>query len=154
MAFFKNRGQEFIERGGRGRQGDTTLPARSIATDAQLIARRSMRSADIVASMKILDSAPNELAAQEIAEWLNGEFESRGGGALLGLFGHCYLGHPYADHLMTLDGSIIRHFTHAEPVPSGFEPARSLAVTDAYAYIEIYADGQIIPVRPDGIPAA
>ena len=30
--------------------------------------------------------------------------------------------------------------------------ARPLARNDAYAFIEVYSDGAVIPVRPDGNP--
>jgi len=80
-------------------------------------------------------------------------------GLLLGLFGHCYLGvrqsdgQPYLDHRFDLTLNILEHYTSVDSVPAGFEPARPLARSEAYAYIEVYSDGTVIPIYPNGQPA-
>ena len=70
----------------------------------------------------------------------------------VGLFAKYWLGEPYLDHILTFSGDIVRHFKHNELVPPEFAMARPLARNDAYAFIEVYSDGAVIPVRPDGNP--
>ena len=57
------------------------------------------------------------------------------------------------DHAFDLTGAIREHYTASDTVPTMYQSARSLAVSDAYAFIEIYADGHVVPIRPDGTPA-
>lgn len=122
-------------------------------TQAEWAARRSRRSEHLLEALKQIDVAPSIGAQREIVEWLREVYEKRGGGTLVGLFGHCYLGHPYIDHAFDMSGAIMRHYTPGEAVPLVYVGARPFAVSDAYSYIEIYADGQIVPIRPDGTPA-
>jgi hypothetical protein len=51
---------------------------------------------------------------------------------------------------MDITGSIIEHYKLGEPVPPMYAQARTLAASGAYAFIEVYADGTAVPVRPDG----
>ena len=83
-------------------------------------------------------------------DWIQQVFDDRGAGQLLGLFAKCYLGHPYVDHRLSLDGSIAEHYRAGDDVPPAFLPCRGLARAAAYAYIEVYADGQVVPIRLDG----
>jgi len=119
-------------------------------TSAERRGRASRRSAEILAAVRRIDTAPSPQAAAEIRAWLQEAYDARGGGILLGLFGHCYLGPPYIDHVFDLAGSIVEHFTPGQTVPAMYLPARPFAISEAYQYIEIYSDGQIIPIRPDG----
>lgn len=121
---------------------------------AQRAARSARRSADILESLHRLDTAPSPQAQREIIAWLDEVYASRQGGTLLGLFGHCYLGAPYVDHAFSMTGDILDHYTPDSPVPHIYQAARPFAISTAYAFIEIYSDGQIIPVRPDGTGAA
>ncbi len=68
----------------------------------------------------------------------------------MGLFAKCYLGHPYVDHRLSLDGAIAEHYAAGDTVPPAFAPCRGLARSAAYAYIEVYGDGQVIPIRTNG----
>ena len=104
-------------------------------------------------ALRQIDVAPNVQAQREIIDWLKDVYAQRGGGILVGLFGHCYLGPPYVDHAFDLTGAIREHYTASDTVPTMYQSARSLAVSDAYAFIEIYADGHVVPIRPDGTPA-
>lgn len=118
----------------------------------ELQARRRQHTPDVVAAARSIDAAPTPQAQVEVRKWLQEVYEARGSGPLIGLFGHCYLGGPYIDHVIGLDGVIVEHYTPLQAVPAPYVSARPFAVSEAYAYIEIYADGQIIPVRPDGTP--
>ncbi len=113
-------------------------------------ARGLRRTADMVEALHQIDVAPTATAQREIIEWLDEVYESRGGGLIVGLFGHCYLGPPYVDHAFDLGGAIKQHYTLRDPLPAVYAPARPFATSEAYAYIEIYGDGQVIPIRPDG----
>lgn len=131
-------------------------PAREMAspmtvTSAYVRAQRvAPRSAELVAAVTRLDIHTDERLRLEVMAWISQAYEDRAGGPLLGLFSRCYLGPPYVDHVMDTGGSILQHFAPSEPVPTGFEPARPLVRSGAYAYVEVYLDGQIVPVREDG----
>ncbi|MDZ4233031.1 hypothetical protein CEY15_08440 [Dietzia natronolimnaea] len=112
--------------------------------------RVAPRSADLVASVAQLDVHTDAQLRLEIMGWIQQAYDDRAGGPLLGLFSRCYLGPPYVDHVLDTSGRILQHFAPSEPVPTGFEPARPLVRSGAYAYIEVYLDGQVIPVREDG----
>lgn len=128
------------------------LPQMPVLAPAERAARSMRRTADMVEALRQLDLAPSPQAQREIVEWLRSVYEARGGGILLGLFGHCYLGYPHVDHAFDMSGQIMQHYTAADQVPALYTAARPFAVSEAYAYIEIYSDGQVVPVRPDGSP--
>jgi hypothetical protein len=129
------------------------MTAQKQLTPAEWKARRSRRSEQMMDALRQIDVAPNVQAQREIIDWLKDVYAQRGGGILVGLFGHCYLGPPYVDHAFDLTGAIREHYTASDTVPTMYQSARSLAVSDAYAFIEIYADGHVVPIRPDGTPA-
>jgi len=66
------------------------------------------------------------------------------------LFSRCYLGRPFIDHRLDLSFNIVDHYKSGEAVPPPYDAARALAANEAYAYIEVYADGELVPVREDG----
>ena len=112
--------------------------------------------------LRQLDASPSPEMLTQISDWITEVYELRGGGTLLGLFGHCFLGHPYIDHAFgagaVSQGSvhghgIIEHYRPEDTVPPHYRLARPLAESEAYAMIEIYSDGQIVPIRHDGTPA-
>lgn len=116
----------------------------------ELRARKTRRSEKILAAIHGVDSAPTPQAQAEIQKWLQDVYDARGGGPLVGLFSHCYLGGAYVDHALNFAGEILAHYTRADVVPAMYAAARPFAASDVYAYIEIYADGQVIPIREDG----
>ena len=116
--------------------------------------RRLRRPVELIEAIASLDVTTDEATRKQLLDWIRQVYEERGGGQLIGLFSRCYLGHPYVDHRMTLDGAIAEHYTAADAVPDVFLPCRGLARSNAYAYIEVYGDGQVIPIRSDGNAAA
>jgi hypothetical protein len=112
--------------------------------------RKKQRSADLIEAVRQIDVQADPAMKQAIMDWVQAEYDSRGGGILVGLFSKCYLGHPYVDHKMDIAGTIIEHYRLDQNVPPPFAGARSLAASGAYAFIEVYADGEVIPVRNDG----
>jgi len=115
--------------------------------------RKLRRSEDLMRAVAQVDVTTDPATQRELLEWINAVYEDRGGGPLIGLFSHCYLGHPFIDHKLDFGGRIIQHYTPHDQVPPGFEAARPLARSTAYAFIEVYADGMVVPIRPDGLSA-
>ncbi|HOF63765.1 MAG TPA: hypothetical protein PLL54_05615 [Dermatophilaceae bacterium] len=115
---------------------------------------RVPRSRDLVDAVLRIDTTTDPAAMRDLMEWIREQYAARQGGTLVGLFGRCYLGTPYVDHHMTMSGSILEHFTPSDDPPPLFVPARGLARSDAYCFIEVYDDGLIVPIRRDGTPGA
>ncbi|MFT4299741.1 MAG: hypothetical protein QM597_08925 [Aeromicrobium sp.] len=112
-----------------------------------------MRSEEIIQAVAAIDVAPDPQTAQAILDWLRSEYEKRQGGTLVGLFARCYLGPPYLDHRLDVLGDrILEHFKEHETPPPPFTSARPFARSDAYAFVEVYDDGAIVPVRHNGDP--
>jgi len=105
-------------------------------------------------AVRAIDTTANPAVQRQLMDYFREEYEKMHVGVIVGLFSHCYLGHPYVDHRLDIDGHILEHFTAADHVPDVFSPARPLARTEAYLYIEIYQDGQIMPIRQDGTAAS
>ena len=115
--------------------------------------RRVVRDEQLLAAIQRLDTTTSPAMVDALMRWIHDEYERRQGGKLLGLFGRCYLGPPYVDHRMDLDGGfILEHFTRAQSPPLPFRQARPLARSSAYIYVEVYDDGALIPIRTDGRP--
>lgn len=68
----------------------------------------------------------------------------------IALVARCYLGEPYEVHICDLSGAILQHFERGHAMPSPEEDARTLALHPDYAFIEIYSDATLVPVRRDG----
>jgi len=119
-------------------------------TQYQKKMRHTRRSADLMEALKQIDMQTDPAMQAAIMQWVGEAYEERGGGRPVGLFSRCYLGDPYCDHRMDLSGSIIEHYTFNQEPPAPYNQARGLASNMAYAYIEIYSDGEVIPVRDDG----
>ena len=135
----------------------SAVPANTVTPSAArtlaLRKRTLRRSAELMRAITQVDVTTDPAARNELLKWINDVYEDRGGGVLLGLFSHCYLGHPFIDHRLDLGGRILTHFTAADAVPPGFEAARPLARSTAYSFIEVYGDGQVVPIRQDGSSA-
>lgn len=108
------------------------------------------RSADLLNAVRQLDATTDQHAYREIMQWVCSEYEARQGGTIMGLFAECYLGPPYVDHRLDLLGTICEHYAPADPVPMPYAQARGLAQSGAYAHVELYTDGAMVPILPDG----
>lgn len=128
-----------------------TKPQETVSLPGHVVrARRSPRSRDILQAVVDIDVATDPLTRQQLTGWLKETYDLRGGGQLIGLFAKCHLGHPFVDHRLALIGDILDHYAPTDAVPEPYAKARAFARNDAYLYIEIYADGAVIPVRPNG----
>lgn len=143
-----NRQQSFTpSRVASQRVGTATTPSL-----LELENRKLARDPQLVAAVRNLDLTSDETYKHQLTAWLEEVYRDMMVGQLIALFSKCYLGSPYVDHQLDLLGNIVEHYHAEQPVPSHFNGARGLARSDAYAYIEIYSDGQIIPIREDGTP--
>lgn len=146
----------FRSRDAAGRQLDLSAGTAGAIGDAttreELRNRAAVRSSELMQAIAALDTQASAVASAEVMEWIQQAYDERRGGRLLGLFGMCYLGVPYVDHIMTVQGMICEHFAAADSVPAPYAQARGLAQSPSYAFIEIYSDGSVVPVRPDGSP--
>jgi hypothetical protein len=97
-----------------------------------------------------LDAALGEDAFRETADWLRQQYLTGYGTVPIGFVAQCFLGPPYVDHRLSLEGRILDHFAATEPMPEPFGAARMLARSGAYAFIEVYDSGLILPVLADG----
>jgi len=134
----------------QGRGAVTVGTGASTSSLLEARARGLRRSEELMKAIGTLDAQPSAEAAAAVMRWIREEYDARGGGMLAGLFGRCYLGAPYVDHVMTLSGEICEHYTSADAVPAMYGAARALAANPAYQYVEVYTDGAVVPIRPDG----
>lgn len=113
--------------------------------------RRFQRSEELLEMVRTLDTATDPRMLEAAMERIEEEYEERQVGRIIGLFSRCYLGAPYVDHRLDMMGTmIIEHYTRAESPPPPYGMARPMARSDSYLYVEVYDDGSVIPVRPDG----
>lgn len=137
------------------RSGEQQIARVTSAPNRFALAQRSQaRDAQLIDAILRIDTTVDPAGQRELMEWISQAYDDRGGGELVGLFGRCHLGHPYVDHRMSIAGSIIEHFTSDQIVPPPFTAGRPLARSDAYLFVEIYADGQVVPIRSDGSQVA
>lgn len=118
----------------------------------QLSQRMKRRSSELRLAIGKLDTSLDPRANAEIMNLIRNDFDARQGGALIGLFARCYLGPPYIDHKLDIYGNICQHYVASETVEFPYHHARALVRSDAYAFVELYSDGSIVPVRDDGEP--
>jgi hypothetical protein len=114
--------------------------------------RRDRRDLAITDILSKIDAASDQASREALIKQLSVIYEQTVGGALIALLGKCCLGAPYVDHELSLAQNIITHFSPDDELSDLVAAARPLAQSGAYAYVEIYSDGQIVPVLPDGLP--
>ena len=134
-----------------------TVPAQSLApatiTPYERSRRSLPRSAQIMEAVRNLDMTQDAAYRANLISWIEQAYIDRMGGLLVGLFARCHLGEPYIDHRMTVAGRIVEHYTPSDTVPDLYREARALARSPVYAYIEVYGDGELVPVLEDGTRA-
>jgi hypothetical protein len=135
-------------------QAVTPGQTRSAGAQSQRALRRAPRSASLIRAVQRLDAELDQAARDEFVSWIRNEYTREVGDIPLGFVAVCQLGPPFVDHILDLLHTILQHFGPADPMPEPFNQARMLARTGAYAYIEVYASGAIVPVPPDGVVVA
>ena len=114
-----------------------------LACDKILRKKRSKEYMDAIAALDAGGSVTNQEKVDAIQKALHREFAELDidiGGFIIGYAAKCYLGGSYEVHTITMAGTIIEHYKQGQPLPSGMEKARSLAMSGWYAFIEVYPD--------------
>lgn len=130
-----------------------TVPAQTLQRPPSALERRRRReprSGELLQAVRNLDLTQDAAYRAELTTWIEDAYTERMGGVLLGLFARCHLGPPYVDHRLTVVGHILEHYRPTDIVPPPFDAARTLAQSPVYEYVEVYSDGDIIPVLADG----
>ena len=130
-----------------------TVPAQTLQRPPSALERRRRREprpGELLQAVRNLDLTQDVAYRAELATWIEDAYTERMGGVLLGLFARCHLGPPYVDHRLTVVGHILEHYRPTDIVPPPFDAARTLAQSPVYEYVEVYSDGDIIPVLADG----
>ena len=130
-----------------------TVPAQTLQRPPSALERRRRREprpGELLQAVRNLDLTQDAAYRAELTEWIDNAYTERMGGVLLGLFARCHLGPPYVDHRLTVVGHILEHYRPTDIVPPPFDAARTLAQSPVYEYVEVYSDGDIIPVLADG----
>lgn len=68
---------------------------------------------------------------------------------LLGIVAPCYLGDNYEVHIVDFQKNILEHYLKGQSLPANLQPAKSLAASKQYAYIEVY-EHQFCLISNDG----
>jgi len=138
--------------------GTNNLDARSMVqrnvipdTDRSVLAARMrVRDQEILQTLTRVDVQVDQVAKVNVMQWIREEYDQKYGGMLLGMFSRCYLGPPFVDHKLDMQGHILEHYSPNDDPGYPYSKARGLARSGSYAFIEIYSDGQIVPILPDG----
>jgi hypothetical protein len=103
--------------------------------------RRSQRYIDAVKRLDAGTYTANSAALQDLLHAISDEFPELGVEQHpLGFVSRCYLGAPFVVHICNIAGNIVEHFENWKTMPTPFERARTLALHDAYQFIEVYRD--------------
>jgi hypothetical protein len=111
---------------------------------------RKPRHSGIFEAIHRLDAPLDPTARAALARWIRDEYDTEFGDVPVGFVAQCYLGRPLVDHRLYLFQSIVEHYAAADPMPEPFAQARMLVRTHAYDFVEVYVDGELRPVFPDG----
>lgn len=119
-------------------------------SDKELLRKRSKRYMELIASIDtktVSDTqGMNDLMTALQEEFGTAELQN----LPIGVVSKCFLGHPYEVHILDLAASqIIEHYKRGEAMPGDYEKARTLAMHNAYAIVEVYRDKMIL-IRDDG----
>ncbi|MDT0309253.1 hypothetical protein RM780_20135 [Streptomyces sp. DSM 44917] len=112
--------------------------------------REQARPPEVLRAVRSLDAGLDAPARAQLAAWLREHYESRNEPLPLGFVAACHLGPPYVDHRLSLIGAILEHYAPDEAMPEPFSGARMLVRAGAYAYVEVYDNGLLLPVHDDG----
>jgi hypothetical protein len=108
------------------------------------------RPADVLHALRRLDARLADEELREMGRWIGEQYVTSYGTAPIGYVARCFLGPPYVDHRLGLDGCVLEHYALADVMPDPFGAARMLARSGAYAYVEVYDGGLLLPVLADG----
>lgn len=127
-----------------------TSDRRTGVTGGRVRSLRNRRSAELLAAVHQLDVSIDQASRDALAAYVRAEYEREIGDLPVGFVAVCGLGPPYVDHILDLGHTIVEHYAPADPMPEPFAKARMLARSGAYAYVEVYLSGMVVPVLADG----
>ncbi len=128
----------------------TTAHQQSHAGPTGLSGLRRARPDRLIAAIHRLDTSVDQASRDEIASYIRSEYEREIGDLPLGFVAVCLLGPPYVDHILDLANTIVEHYASADAMPEPYANARMLVRSGAYAYVEVYLSGTVVPVHADG----
>jgi hypothetical protein len=111
---------------------------------------RRRRHAGFLETAHRLDVGLDATACAALAKWAREEYEREIGDIPIGLVATCHLGPPYVDHRLDLFQSILEHYAPLDVMPEPYAGARMLVRSGAYEFVEVWASGELRPVRADG----
>lgn len=115
---------------------------------------RQVRGRELLAAVHRIDAGLDDAARGALAGWARDFYQAEFADIPLGLVAQCFLGPPFVDHRMDLAHDILEHYAPADAMPDPFARARMLVRSGAYAFVEVYASGVLVPVRDDGTTVA
>ena len=119
-------------------------------SDRDILTKRSKKYMDLIAGLDAKTLTETK-GMEELMNCIQEEFGTAELASLpLGIVSKCFLGHPYEVHTLDLIGNqIIKHYKSNEIMEGDFEKARTVAMHNAYAMVEVYTDKMIL-IREDG----
>ncbi|WP_291117856.1 hypothetical protein [Empedobacter sp. UBA7248] len=119
-------------------------------SDRDILKKRSKKYMDLIAGLDAKTLTETK-GMEELMNCIQEEFGTAELASLpLGIVSKCFLGHPYEVHTLDLIGNqIIKHYKSNEIMEGDFEKARTVAMHNAYAMVEVYTDKMIL-IREDG----
>jgi hypothetical protein len=111
---------------------------------------RKPRHAHLVDAIMRLDAEISPSEREALTAWIKDEYAREIGDIPLGFVAECHLGPPFVDHRLDLFQSIVDHFAATDAMPEPFARARMLVRSGAYAYVEVFASGELKAVFVDG----
>ena len=129
---------------------NTNNTVNNYLSDRDVLKQRSKKYIDLVTGL----DAKTLSGTKGMTELMSAIQEEFGTADLIslpiGIVSKCFLGDPFEVHILDLTRSqIIRHFKTSEAMEPEFEKARTAAMHNAYAVVEVYKD-KIILIREDG----
>lgn len=120
---------------------NTTVALTGLALEKRLKQKRSNDYLESMIKLDALGAVCDTSKVQDLIQFINREFgDLQPHQFMIGIVAKCYLGLPYEVHTLDLRHEILTHYKKGEPLPSGMEKARTLALHPSYAYIEVYSD--------------
>jgi len=119
-------------------------------SDRDLLKQRSKKYMELIGKIDAHNLADTK-GMDELLKAIQEEFGTASLVSLpLGIVSKCFLGHPFEVHTIDLTGNIIiNHYKTSEVMLADFEKARTLAIHNSYAMVEVYKDKMIL-IREDG----
>ncbi|MCS7459629.1 hypothetical protein N0M98_05695 [Paenibacillus doosanensis] len=119
----------------------TTVELNGLALEKRLKQQRSQAYIEAMTRLDAAGAVCDRSKVQELIQSIQNEFgELKPHQFLIGIVAKCYLGAPYEVHTLDMRQEIVQHYKAGQPLPSGMERARGLAMHPSYSFVEVYSD--------------